>query len=84
MNAVEEGTLEIVTQKLEELVKKKPVSPSPNINPRLVVLDIHNASSSSSRTALENEREIEQLEDQFRGKKTSSSNPNQLNQELVS
>ena len=67
MNAVEEGTLEIVTQKLEELVKKKPVTPSPNINPRLVVLDIHNASSSSSRTALENEREIEQLEDQFRG-----------------
>ena len=81
---------------MEELVKKEPVTPSPNTTtssklvtldarkafrssmkekpavssptPRkLVVLDIHTASSSSNRTSLESEKEIEKLENQFRG-----------------
>ena len=84
LRSKDKTTLEIVTQELEELVKKELVTPSPSIDPRLAVLDIHTASSSFSRTSSENEKEIEQPEDQFRGKKTSSSNPNQLNQELVS
>ena len=73
----DQTALEIVTQKLEELVKKEPVTPSPNHtltsreqprdNPRLVVLEAHTASSSSSRTSSETEKEIEHLEDQFQG-----------------
>ena len=43
--------LEVVTQKLEELVKKELVTSSPSSNPKLNVLDIHIASSSSSRTS---------------------------------
>ena len=81
---------------MEELVKKEPVTPSPDTTtssklvtldarkafrssmkekpvvssptPRkLVVLDIHTASSSSSRTSSESEKEIEKLENWFRG-----------------
>ena len=57
-------TLEIVSQKLEELVKKELVTPSPDTtstsrNPRLIVIEAHIASSSSSRTSLESEKEIE-------------------------
>ena len=66
-HTTDKTALEIVTQKLEELVKKEPTTPSTSIDPRLAVLDIHTASSSSSRTSSENEKEIEQLEDQFRG-----------------
>ena len=54
--------LEVVTQKLEELVKKEPGISSSSSNPKLNVLDIHIASSSSSRTSLDNEKEIEHLE----------------------
>ncbi|KAL0010382.1 hypothetical protein SO802_005490 [Lithocarpus litseifolius] len=57
--------LEIVNQKLEELVKKEPVTPSPNKATQLNVLDIHTASSNSSRTSSENEKEIERIESQF-------------------
>ena len=55
-------TLEIVAQKLEELVKKEPVTPSPNTTStsreqprdnRLITLRAHKASSSSSRTSSE-------------------------------
>ncbi|KAL0001510.1 hypothetical protein SO802_015291 [Lithocarpus litseifolius] len=59
--------LEIVTQKLEELIMKEPVTPSPSKATQLNVLDIHTTSSSSSRTSSENEKEIEHIENQFRG-----------------
>ncbi|KAL0013371.1 hypothetical protein SO802_000440 [Lithocarpus litseifolius] len=59
--------VEIVTQKLEELVKKEPVTPSHSKGPQLAALDIHTASSSSSRTSSENEKVMEHLENQFRG-----------------
>ena len=64
--------LEIVTLKLEELLKKEPVTPSPVTTssskaPQLNVLEIHTTSSSSSRISSDNEKEIEQLENQFRG-----------------
>ena len=57
-------TLEIVFQKLEELVKKEPVTPSPNTTStsrepqdnRLITLEAHTASSSSSRTSSEIEK----------------------------
>ena len=48
------------------LEKKKPVISSPTSR-NLVVLDVHTASSSSSRTSSESEKEIEKLENQFRG-----------------
>ena len=68
-------TLEIVSQKLEELVKKEPVTPSPNTTstsrePRdnwLITLEAYIASSSSSKTSSETEKEIKHLEDQFQG-----------------
>ena len=68
-------TLEIVAQKLEELIKKEPVTPSSNTTstsreqPRdnmLITLRAHKTSNSSSRTSSETEKEIEHLEDQFR------------------
>ena len=68
-HTTDKTALEIVIQKLEELVKKEPTTPSASIDPWLAVLDIHTASNSSSRTSSENEKEIEQLEDQFRGLK---------------
>ena len=52
-------TLEIVTQNLEELVKKEPITPSPSKTPQLSALDIYTTSSNSSRTSTENEKEIE-------------------------
>ena len=59
--------LEIVNQKLEELVKKEPTTSSTSKDPRLNTLDIHTASSSSSnnKTSTEFEKEIEKLENQF-------------------
>ena len=96
LKSKDQTALEICLQKMEELVKKEPVIPSPDTTsssrlvtldarkvPRslekkkpiissstsrnLVVLDVHTASSSSSRTSLESEKEIEKLENQFRG-----------------
>ena len=54
---------------MEELVKKEPVTPSLDTtsSSRLVVLKYRTASSSSSRTSSDNEKEIEKLENQFRG-----------------
>ena len=51
------------------LVKKKLVISSPKTtkSSRLVVLDVQTASSSSSRASSESEKEIEKLENQFRG-----------------
>ena len=56
-------------QKMEELVKKEPITPSPDItsSSRLITLDAHTASSNSSRTSSDCEKEIEKLENQFRG-----------------
>ena len=50
-------------------VKKKPVISSPKTTKpsRLVVLDVHTASSSPSQTSSESDKEIEKLENQFRG-----------------
>ena len=48
-------------------MKKEPVTSSPSQAPQHKVLDIHTTSSSSSKTSSEDEKEIEQLEDQFRG-----------------
>ena len=71
----DQTTLEIVAQNLEELVKKEPVTLSPNNTStsrgqpkdnRLITLRAHTASSSSSRTSSKTEKEIEHLEDQFR------------------
>ena len=48
-------------------MKKELVTPSPSKAPQLNVLDIHTAFSSSSRTSPDHEKEIEHLENQFRG-----------------
>ena len=69
LRSKDKTTLEIVTQKLEQLVKKELITLSPSIDPRLAVLDVHMASSSSSQTTQEFDRDIEQLENQFRGLK---------------
>ena len=51
------------------LVKKKLVISSPKTtkSSRLVVLDVHTASSSSSTASSDSDKEIEKLENQFRG-----------------
>ena len=51
------------------LVKKKLVISSPKTtkSSRLVVLDVHTASSSSSTASPDSDKEIEKLENQFRG-----------------
>ena len=48
---------------MEEFVKKEPVTLSPDttLSSRLIVLDAHTASTSSSRPSLDNEKEIERL-----------------------
>ena len=51
LRSKDKTALEVVTQKLEELVKKELVTSSPSSNPKLNVLDIHIASSSSSKTS---------------------------------
>ena len=95
----DQTALEICLQKMEELVKKEPVTSSPDTtsssrlvtldtrkasrssmkkklvisspkttkSSRLVVLDVHTASSSSSIASSDNDKEIEKLENQFRG-----------------
>ena len=95
LKSKDQTTLEICLQKMEELVKKEPVTPSPDTTsssrlvtlearkvPRspvkkkpvisspksrnLVVLDVHTASRSPSRTFSDSDKEIEKLENQFR------------------
>ena len=94
LKSKDQTTLEICLQKMEELVKKEPITPSldttsssrlvtletrkvprspvkkkPVISSptsrKLVVLDVHTASSSSGRTSSESDKEIEKLENQF-------------------
>ena len=67
LRSKDKTALEIVTQKLEEVVTKEPVTPSPNKAPQLNVLDIHTTSSSSSQASQESNKEIEQLENKFQG-----------------
>ena len=69
LKSKDQTTIEIVVQKMEELAKKELVTPSPNItsSSKLIVLDTHIASSNSSRTSSDSEKEIEHLENQFRG-----------------
>ena len=64
LKSKDQTTIEIVVQKMEELAKKEPVTPSPNItsSSKLIVLDTHIASSNSSRTSSDSEKEIERLE----------------------
>ena len=64
LKSKDKKALEIVAQKLEELVKKEPVTPSPNttLYSRLQVLEARTASSNSSRTSSNSEKEIERLE----------------------
>ena len=64
LKSKDQTTIEIVMQKMEELVKKEPVTPSPDTttSSRLIVLNAHIASSSSSRTSSDCEKEIEKLE----------------------
>ena len=61
--------LEVCLQKMEELVKKEPVTPSPDTttSSRLIILDAHTASNSSSRTSSNSENEIGHLENRFQG-----------------
>ena len=69
LKSKDQTTLEVCLQKMEELVEKEPVTPSPNTtsSSKLVVLNTYTASSSSSRASSDNEKEIEKLENQFRG-----------------
>ena len=70
---------------MEELVKKELVTPSPDTttSSRLVVLKAHIASSSSSRTSSDSEKEIKKARkpvSRFRGKKALPTNPDYPNQ----
>ena len=67
LKSKDQTTIEIVMQKMEELVKKEPVTLSPDTTTSsgLIVLDAHIASSSSSKTSSDSEKEIEKLENQF-------------------
>ena len=58
LKSKDKTTIEIVAQKLEELVKKEPVTLSPDTisSSRLQVLDDRTASSSSNKTSSDSER----------------------------
>ena len=93
LKSKDQTTLEICLQKMEELVKKEPVTPSPDTTSssrlvtldarkasrslvkkksvissptsrKLVVLDVHTTSNSSSRTSSNSDEEIEKLKNQ--------------------
>ena len=76
LKSKDQTALRIVAQKLDELVKREPITPSPEhtttsrdprLEPRVETLHAHTASDSSSTSPSEAEREIEHLEDQFQG-----------------
>ena len=64
LKSKDQTALEIVVQKMEELMKKEPVTLSLDTTStsRLIVLDAHIAPRSSSRTSSDSEKEIEKLE----------------------
>ncbi|KAK9986097.1 hypothetical protein SO802_031048 [Lithocarpus litseifolius] len=78
LKSKDKTTLEIVIQKLEELVKKELITSLSSKNPQLSVLDIHTASGSSSRTSSESEKEKEHLENQFRANNYLNGNRSHL------
>ena len=85
LKSKDQTALEICLQKMEELVKKELVTPSPDTttSSRLVVLKAHIASSSSSRTSSDSEKEIKKARkpvSRFRGKKALPTNPDYPNQ----
>ena len=70
----DQTALRIVAQKLDDLVKREPITPSseptsrnPRLESRVETLHAHTASDSSSTTPSETEREIEHIENQFQG-----------------
>ena len=65
----DQTALEVCLQKMEELVKKEPVTPSPDTTTsnRLVVLKARTASSSSSRTSSDSEKEKRHLGNMLQG-----------------
>ena len=72
----DQTALRIVAQKLDDLVKREPITPLPDHtttsrDPRLEswveTLHARTASDSSSTTSSETEKEIEQIENQFQG-----------------
>ena len=69
LKSKDQTALEICLQKMEELVKKEPATPSPDTttSSRLVTLDARTASSSPSTASSESAKKIEKLENQFRG-----------------
>ena len=69
LKSKDQTALEVCFQKMEELVKKESVTLSPDTttSSRLVILKTHTASSDSSRTSSESEKEIKKLENQFQG-----------------
>ena len=64
LKSKDQRAIEIVVQKMEELVKKELVTPSLDItsSSKLIVLDAHTASGNSSRTPSDSEKEIKHLE----------------------
>ena len=72
----DQTALRIMAQKLDDLVKREPITPSPEhtttsrdprLESRVKTLHAHTTSNSSSRTSSETEKEIEHIEDQFQG-----------------
>ena len=80
LKSKDQTTIEIVMQKMEELVKKEPVTLSPDTTTSsgLIVLDAHIASSSSSKTSSDSEKEIEKLENQFQNLQSLATPPKKI------
>ena len=68
LKSKDQTALEVYLQKMEKLMKKELVTSSTNTTStsRIIILDAHTASSSSSRASSDCEKEIEKLENQFR------------------
>ena len=69
LKSKDQTPLEVCLQNMEELVKKEPVTPSPDTttSSRLVVIKAHIASSSSCRTSSDSEKEKGHLENRLQG-----------------
>ena len=77
LKSEDQTALEVCLQKMEELVKKEPVTPSPNTtsSSRLVTLKAYTASSSSSRTSSESEKKEGPLKKGLQGLKPQTTPP---------
>ena len=80
LKSEDQTALEVCLQKMEELMKKEPVTPSPDTtsSSRLVVLDVHIASSSSSRASSDSENEIKRLRNQGQGSLSQATPPKKI------